>query len=121
VFSLPGSLNLSLFIIFILGLGIGECNRQACIQDLEPEDQALLGQSMQCPNDLDESDIDDGEFWGDVEESECVNDLPDSDGSAVTVDPTLELADESEERNAASIMKFLTLMIAKWSYRYNNS
>lgn len=79
-----------------------------------------MEQSIQCLNDLDEGDIDDGEFWGNVEESECVNDLPDSkDDASTIVNPNFELVDEREDRNAASVMKFLILMIAKWSYCYN--
>ena len=65
---------------------------------------------------MDEGDIDDEEYWGDVEESECVSDLPNSEGNAIIVNPNFELVDEQGERNVISVVKFLTLMIAKWSY-----
>ena len=74
---------------------------------------------MHCQEHMDEGDIDDGEVWGNVEETECISDLPVSDGNSVSISPSFELVDEQEERNAVSVVKFLALMIAKWSYRYN--
>ena len=68
---------------------------------------------------MDDGDIDDGEVWGNIEDTECVSDLPDLDGSSVPINPSFELTDVQEERNAVSVVKFFALMIAKWSYRYN--
>ena len=74
---------------------------------------------MHYQEDLDEGDIDDGEVWGNIEETECIGDLPHSDSNSLSINPSFELADEQEELNAVSVVKFLALMIVKWSYRYN--
>lgn len=105
--------------VIIIAHFVGEYNHQPNIHHLEFEDQALLECPMNYQEDLDEGDIDDGEVWGNIEETECVSDLPDSGGNSVTINPSFELADEQEECNAVSVVKFLALMIAKWSYRHN--
>lgn len=68
---------------------------------------------MHCQEDLDEGDIDNGEVWGNIEETECISDLPDSDSNSLSINPSFELADEQEELNAVSVVKFLALMIVK--------
>ena len=103
-----------------------------CAEQLEDEDQALVEPpNLLQANDNDE-DIEDGEFWGDVEDSECDHDLPgfvaenasapenaSALNSTLSINPTFEHADQQQEHDAASIVTLLVMMIAKWAYRYN--
>lgn len=81
-------------------------------------------------NTNDEGDIDDGEFWGDAEENDVAFDLDEltdeqcdhvmTDNEARSCDN--ELANKGEEeqfRRAHSIVTFLSVTIAIWSYRHN--
>ena len=95
--------------------------------DLVEEDEALVAPPVNTfPGD--EGDIDDGEFWVDAEESDIEYDLDEhcdqgtvvDDGSCNELDGIQR--DEQEEgqfHRSRSIITFLSVAIAMWSYRYN--
>ena len=96
--------------------------QRMCNGQLEDEDQALLEPPTPV-QDCDEGDIDNGEFWGDMEDNDCDNDLSfcDNIGNTQSSPNNSENLDQQEDqsRDAFTIATILTVMIARWSYRYN--
>lgn len=116
--------------------------QQKCAEQLEDEDSALVQPSTWASLEHDEGDIEDGELWGDVEDNECDDDLIVEDGgqgldgfsesqreSGVVPNIPENISnsqeqesndtDQQNEHDAFTMAKILTVMIAKWSYRFN--
>ena len=97
-------------------------NFEQQLNDHTEEDIALLGEPTLCFSD--EDDIDDGEYWGDLEDFDINNDIECSLYPISSEDhqrPNIPSNEEEEEHfhKASSITTFLSVMIAKFSYRYN--
>ena len=107
------------------------------MEQFEDEDCALVQPSMSTLFEHDEGDIEDGELWGDVEDNEREDGLivengggpglRESDGfsvpqqeSGMVPSSQEELIDiDQNEHNTFTMAKVLTVLIAKWSYRFN--
>lgn len=96
--------------------------------ELDDEDRALVEPQTQDSDG--EGDIEDGEFWGEFEVGDIENDLPslesDNQNSGSTENnpllKSLEQSDQQEadqSRIAIMLVNLLSIMVAKWSYRYN--
>jgi hypothetical protein len=91
--------------------------------DLAEEDEALV--APQASNfSAEEYDIDNGEFWGDAEESDIDYDLDVGEcnerGAVTSEDmPQDNQYDQGEFHKASTIIIFLSVAVSMWSYRYN--
>ena len=124
---------LVLYIICIGDSGDGfsaSIQQRICNEQLEEEDRVLLKPPIPSQDCDDTGDIEDGEFWGDVEDNDCDDDLgstePGNESPSSVNCPensaseeTFEQQDENQSRVALTLAKVLTIMIAKWSYKYN--
>ena len=97
--------------MFILGVDIPTY--------FEEEDRTLVQQHTDHSGD--EGDIDNGEYWGEVEDHVIESDLPTTDPTPdSTPDPTLEARQTDQAPNEAfRLLRVLIVMLAKWSYKYS--
>ena len=94
--------------------------------DLVEEDEAFVTPQVNNVSG-DERDIDDGEFWGDAEESDIDYDIDNLDCDKCGTDkdesshniPDSTQHEEIEFCRAHNIVSFLSVAVAMWSYRYN--
>ena len=100
--------------------------QQWTLDELEEEDRVLVEPPTQYSDD--EGDIEDGEYWGECEDSDIENDFPtlQSDGQnsgntecSPPSDLSFEQSDQQQAHCAFSLVTLLSIMVAMWSYRYN--
>lgn len=87
-------------------------------EEFGEEDRALLVAPQQTYHSDDEGNIDDGEYWGEVEDAIIESDLPIPSVESTDSTPESQEADRTQHK-AFNLVTLLSVMLAKWSYKYN--
>lgn len=92
---------------------------QRTCKELADEDRALV-EPPTVYSDHDEGDIEDGEHWGEFEDSDIENDLPTLESDPKCNTP-FNVPNENSDQTyqAFTLASLLSIMVAKWSYRHN--
>ena len=104
-----------------MSVGVSADISPSC-EGLEDEDRVLVEHFTHCSDD--EADIDDGEYWGELEDNDIEADLPasldhsDECGSSPATSSSLpQEVDQCHE--ASNLTSLLSIMVAKWSYKHS--